>query len=282
MTPESLHVAIVLTPFLALPLAGWAGGRGSRASTALALVPAALTAYFAWAFAMVAAGGPFTVTVPWAPGLGLALSFRFDGLGLFFATIVAGVGTLIVAYAARYLEGKPYTGKFQVFLFAFMGSMLGVVLTDNVIALYLFWELTGFTSYFLIGFEHDRPAARRAALQALIVTAAGGLALLAAGVLLMQIGGTPCLSGLGGIGHSPGVSPARHVIGVAVAGGAAGHSGATATAGTAAGSGLGGEGPEGRRQIHADLVDEAAVQVLDIRTVAGGLGLFERHVQGEV
>jgi len=194
--PESLHVAIVLTPFLALPLAGWAGTRGSRLSTALALIPAALTAYFAWAFAIVAAAGPFTVTVPWAPALGLALSFRFDGLGLFFATVVAGVGTLIVAYAASYLEGKPHTGKFQMFLFAFMGSMLGVVLTDNVIALYLFWELTGFTSYFLIGFEHERTAARRAALQALIVTAAGGLSLLAAGVLLMQIGGTPSLSGL--------------------------------------------------------------------------------------
>jgi multicomponent Na+:H+ antiporter subunit A len=196
VTPESLHVAIVLTPFLALPLAGWAGTRGSRPSMALALIPAALTAYFAWALALVAAAGPFTVTVPWAPGLGLALSFRLDGLGTVFALIVAGVGTLIVAYAASYLDGRPHTGKFQVFLFAFMGSMLGLVLTDNVIALYLFWELTGFTSYFLIGFEHERAAARRAALQALIVTAAGGLSLLAAGVLLMQIGGTPSLSGL--------------------------------------------------------------------------------------
>jgi multicomponent Na+:H+ antiporter subunit A len=194
--PESLQVAVVLSPFLALPLAGWAGSRGRRWSTALAIVPAALTAYFAYLFAAVAAATPFTVAVPWAPGLGLALSFRFDGLGLFFATIVAGVGTLIVAYAASYLEGQPHTGKFQVFLFAFMGSMLGVVLTDNVIALYLFWELTGFTSYFLIGFEHERAAARRAALQALIVTAAGGLALLAAGVLLMQIGGTSSLSAL--------------------------------------------------------------------------------------
>jgi multicomponent Na+:H+ antiporter subunit A len=74
-----------------------------------------------------------------------------------------------------------------------MGSMLGLVLSDNVIALFVFWELTGFTSYFLIGFEHDRPEARRAALQALLVTGAGGLALLAAGILLWQAGGTTSL-----------------------------------------------------------------------------------------
>lgn len=196
MTPGALHVAIVLTPWLALPLAGWAGSRGVRWSTALALIPAALTGYFAWAWAMVAATGPFTASVPWVPGLDLALAFRFDGLGLFFATIVTGVGALVVAYAAGYLEGKPRGGTFQVWLFAFMGSMLGVVLTDNVIALYVFWELTGFTSYFLIGFDHERLAARRAALQALIVTAAGGLALLAAGILLAQIGGTSSLSDL--------------------------------------------------------------------------------------
>ena len=75
-----------------------------------------------------------------------------------------------------------------------MGSMLGVVLSDNLIALFVFWELTGFTSYLLIGFEHERQEARRAALQALLVTGAGGLALLAAAVMLWQAGGSASLS----------------------------------------------------------------------------------------
>jgi len=87
-------------------------------------------------------------------------------------------------------------GRFHVALFAFMGSMLGVVLSDNLILLFVFWELTGFTSYLLIGFEHERPEARRAATQALIVTGGGGLALLAAAILLADARGTALLSDL--------------------------------------------------------------------------------------
>ena len=99
-------------------------------------------------------------------------------------------------YAAQYLAHHPHAGRFHVSFFAFMGSMLGVVLSDNLIALFVFWELTGFTSYLLIGFEHERQEARRAALQALLVTGAGGLALLAAAVMLWQAGGSVSLSTL--------------------------------------------------------------------------------------
>lgn len=196
MAPEALHIVIVLSPFMLLPVAGWLGARGTPRGRFLGVLPAALTGYFAWAFWLVNANGPFTVTARWAPSLGLSLSFRFDGLSLFFATLIAAVGTLIVLYAAEYLRGHADAGKFQISLFAFMGSMLGLVLADNVIALFVFWELTGFTSYLLIGFEHDRLEARRAALQALLVTGAGGLALLAAGILLWQVGGTTSLSEL--------------------------------------------------------------------------------------
>jgi multicomponent Na+:H+ antiporter subunit A len=173
---------------------------GARSARWLGLIPAALTGYFAWAFWSVSAGGPFTVSAPWAPSLGLSLSFHFDGVGLLFAFLVTAVGTLIVLYAADYLAGHPDRGKFQILLFAFMGSMLGLVLADNLIALFVFWELTGFTSYLLIGFEHHRSEARRAALQALLVTGAGGLALLAAAVLLWRAGGTTSLSELLGAG----------------------------------------------------------------------------------
>ena len=200
LTPEALHIAIVLSPFILLPVAGWLGARGTHRARLLSLIPATLTGYFAWALWSVSANGPFTVTAPWAPSLGLSLSFHFDGLGVLFATVITAVGTLIVLYAADYLGGHADAGKFQISLFAFMGSMLGLVLADNLIALFVFWELTGFTSYLLIGFEHDRSEARRAALQALLVTGAGGLALLAAGILLWQAGGTTSLSELLGRG----------------------------------------------------------------------------------
>jgi multicomponent Na+:H+ antiporter subunit A len=199
------HIAIILAPFLALPLAGWFGGRRGG-SVLLALIPAALTGYFGYTFSVVSRSGPFSVTAPWAPALNLSLSFRFDGLSLLFAILITAVGTLIVVYAGKYLEAHPDVARFHVALFAFMGSMLGLVLSDNVILLFVFWELTGFTSYLLIGFEHDRAEARRAATQALIVTGGGGLALLAAGILVMQAAGTPLLSDVvtaGGLAGHP-------------------------------------------------------------------------------
>ena len=136
------------------------------------------------------------VELPWAPSLGLSLSFHLDGLGLLFALLITGIGALVVLYASRYLEDHPHASRFYASLFAFMGAMLGVVLSDNILTLFVFWELTGFTSYLLIGFEHERAAARAAALQALIVTGAGGLALLAAGVLLVDVSGTTNLSAM--------------------------------------------------------------------------------------
>jgi multicomponent Na+:H+ antiporter subunit A len=142
-----------------MPLAGWLGRR-RVGSLLLAAVPAALTGYFAYTFLAVSRGGPFSVTARWAPALNLSLSFRFDGLSLLFAVLITAVGTLIVVYARGYLE-PPSVARFHVVLFAFMGSMLGLVLSDNVILLFVFWELTGFTSDLLIGFEHQRPAARR-------------------------------------------------------------------------------------------------------------------------
>jgi multicomponent Na+:H+ antiporter subunit A len=186
-----------------MPLAGL--GRRRLGSRLLVAVPAALTGYFAYNFLVVSREGPFSVKASWAPGLNLALSFRFDGLSLLFAVLITAVGTLIVIYARKYLEAHPYAARFHVALFAFMGSMLGLVLSDNVILLFVFWELTGFTSFLLIGFEHDRPAARHAATQALIVTGGGGLALLAAGILVVEAAGTPLLSDLmdsgGLVGH---------------------------------------------------------------------------------
>jgi multicomponent Na+:H+ antiporter subunit A len=202
LSSEAVHVAIILTPFLVLPMAGWLGRR-DRAPL-LALVPAALTGYFSYAFWSIGARGPFTAAMPWASGLNLSLSFHLDGLAVLFATLITAVGTLVVLYAATYLEGHAHAGRFHASLFAFMGSMLGLVLADNLIAVFVFWELTGFTSYLLIGFEHDRREARAAATQALIVTGGGGLALLAAAILLGRAGGSFSLSELLGRGSLTG------------------------------------------------------------------------------
>jgi multicomponent Na+:H+ antiporter subunit A len=197
LASTALHIAIVLSPFLMLPLVGWLGrDRGTVGRFLPALVPAGLTEWFASTWIAVHRTGAFSVSASWAPALNLSLSFRFDGLSTLFATLIVAVGTLVTLYAAKYLEHHAQTGRFTVALFAFMGSMLGLVLSDNVIALFVFWELTGFTSYILIGFEHERPEARRAATQALLVTGGGGLALLAAGLLMLQAGGTPQLSEL--------------------------------------------------------------------------------------
>ena len=196
MSAAALHIAVILSPFLAIPLVAWAGRTRVARSFRPALIPGLLAVYFTSALLAVRRSGPFNIAAEWAPALNLSLSFRFDGLSTLFATLITVVGALIVVYAARYFEDHPDAGRFNAALFGFMGSMVGLVLSDNVIALFVFWELTGFTSYLLIGFEHERPEARRAATQALLVTGGGGLALLAAGILMLQAGGTAQLSEL--------------------------------------------------------------------------------------
>lgn len=162
----------------------------------LAAWPALLAVTFGYALLDAVPGAGRLIELPWAPSLGLALSFNLDGLGLLFATLITGIGALVVLYASRYLAGHAHASRFYASLFAFMGAMLGVVLSDNVLTLFVFWELTGFTSFLLIGFEHEKPAARAAAVQALLVTGAGGLALLGAGVLLVDATGTASLAAM--------------------------------------------------------------------------------------
>jgi multicomponent Na+:H+ antiporter subunit A len=186
----------ILSPFVIAIPAAWLVSRFPSRAGILAAWPALLAVVFGDALLRAVPGGGRLVELPWAPSLGLSLSFNLDGLGLLFATLIAGIGALIVLYASRYLAGHAQASRFYASLFAFMGAMLGVVLSDNILTLFVFWELTGFTSFLLIGFEHERAAARSAALQALIVTGAGGLALLAAGVLLVGVAGTANLSAM--------------------------------------------------------------------------------------
>lgn len=186
----------VLSPFLLMPAVVWLGRQPARQASLLGLWPAVLAAYFVFLFQHLAASGPMEASLPWAAALGLTLSFYADGLSLLFAVLITGVGVLIVVFSSRYFDGDPRAGRFQATLFAFMGSMLGVVLANNLLALFVFWELTGFTSFLLIGFNHEQKEARASAVQALLITATGGMGLLAAALLVEQAAGTLQLSAL--------------------------------------------------------------------------------------
>ena len=178
-----------------------------RAAVAL---PAALFAWFCSLVPHVSSGGSLYWEIGWIPQQGIALSFFVDGLSLLFALLITGIGTLIVLYASEYMLGQPQVLRFTAFLLAFMLSMLGLVLADNLIALFIFWELTALTSFLLIGYKHEDAAARRAALQALLVTGVGALAMLAGFVLLGEAAGTYSLrellagdASLAGASHYP-------------------------------------------------------------------------------
>lgn len=150
----------------------------------LALVPAAIFAYYLSLAPGVADGDFATASWTWIGALGVELAFRIDGLSLVFGLLISGIGTLVFIYAAGYLAGDPMLGRFYLYLAAFMAAMLGLTAADNIIALFLFWELTSVSSYLLIGYKHEDEKSRSAALQALLVTSGGGLALLAGMVLL--------------------------------------------------------------------------------------------------
>ncbi|MEX2660072.1 MAG: hydrogen gas-evolving membrane-bound hydrogenase subunit E [Acidimicrobiales bacterium] len=155
-----------------------------------ALAPAATVAWAAARAGGVLNGHPVTEVRPWVGDLGVELSFRLDGFALLMLALVSGVGVAVFVYAWRYFAPRPDLGRFAGLLTAFAGAMLGIVLTDNLLVLYVCWELTSVTSYLLIGFEDTKPASRAAALQALLVTGAGGLAMLGGFVLLGQAAGT--------------------------------------------------------------------------------------------
>ena len=169
---------------------------GSYIGWVLALLPASLTAYFASLIPTIRGGERLLIETPWMPGLGITLDFMVDGLSLVFALLISGIGTFILIYAGSYLKGHKDLARFYVIMLSFMASMLGLVLSDNLITFFVFWELTSITSYMLIGFNHEDAEARKFALQGLFVTAGGGLVLMAGLILLIFITGDSSFSGL--------------------------------------------------------------------------------------
>ena len=135
-------------------------------------------------FPQVASGEVVRTEFAWLPAMGLNFALRVDGLAWIFSMLVLAIGLLVVLYARYYMSAEDPVPRFFSFLLAFMGSMLGVVLSGNLVQLVVFWELTSLTSFLLIGYWHHRADARRGARMAFTVTATGGLCLLV-GVLLV-------------------------------------------------------------------------------------------------
>jgi multicomponent K+:H+ antiporter subunit A len=182
---------ILLLPFIgsvsAAMLPRHARNGAATLAGAFALANAVLTATL---YGQVTAGGVIHASAPWLPQWGLALSLRIDGLSWVFALLVSGVGTLVVFYARYYMSPADPVPRFFSFLLAFMGAMLGIVMSGNLVQLAVFWELTSFTSFMLIAYWYHRGEARRGAGMSLTVTAAGGLCLLAAVLLIGEIVGS--------------------------------------------------------------------------------------------
>ncbi len=154
------------------------------------VLPVVLFVWFCTLIPAVAGGEVLVWETAWLPQQGVDLDFVVDGLSLLFALLITGIGAFILLFAAEYMQGYRQRGRFTLFLVSFMLAMLGLVLADNLIALFVFWELTTITSFLLIGYSHESAAARRSALQGLLVTGAGALAMLAGFVVLGQAVGT--------------------------------------------------------------------------------------------
>ena len=172
---------LVVAAFAAPAITRWLG---SRAGVALALAPGTGLVYLLARAPEVLAGTAAEVRLPWIEGLGVELALRLDGLSLAFGLLVCAMGVATMIYAAAYIGSDPRLGRLQCTLLLFTTAMLGVVLADDAITLFVAWELTSVTSFLLIGYDHHKAEARRSALRALLVTGGGGLALLAGLVTL--------------------------------------------------------------------------------------------------
>ena len=179
-----------------------------------ALFPGAAFAWVFFSWPDVVSGGQLMASIPWFEELGATVDLRLDAYGGLMAGLVTGVGTLIIVYAAGYMNGQPGASRLISFLLIFMAAMLGIVLADNLILLFVFWELTSITSYLLVGFNHEKEESRKKALQALLVTGTGGLALLAGLVLLGIEAGSWQISEI--VAHGDVVMASPHLHGIIV------------------------------------------------------------------
>ena len=207
-----LVVALAAHVLVAL-VVGLTGRRlGRHVLLLAALAPAIAFGIAVSATPAVLDGEVVRMSADWVPGMGLTVDLALDAFGLLFWWIIAGVGVLIMLYAWRYFEDRDDLGRFAALLVTFAGAMLLLTSADDVYALFVAWEITSITSYLLIGFNDRDTAARASALQALLVTGGGGLALLGGLVLVSQGAGTSSLSGILAAAPTGGVVEAGLVL----------------------------------------------------------------------
>ncbi len=182
---------IVLLPFIGVLLPVVVQRYGRLAATLAAGVPTLVAFALLMSLApSVLAGEVLVQSTSWVPALGLSVGLRVDGLGFLFALLILGIGLLVIQYAYYYLSEEDPAGRFFSYLLLFMGAMLGVVLSENVLLMALFWEVTSLSSFLLIGYWSQKRAARQGARMALTITGLGGLSLFAGLVILGNIVGS--------------------------------------------------------------------------------------------
>jgi len=180
---------------------------GDRAGYLLCLAPFAACGLLLSQAGLINEGAGIEYSLVWFEALGASIDFRLDGLSFMMAVLVTGIGGFIILYTQGYMHGHAYLGRFFLYLLLFMGAMLGLVLADNLLLLFVFWELTSITSYLLIGFNHEAKESRWKALQALLVTGLGAMGMLAGFILLALVAGTWKISEINGLGALVQASP---------------------------------------------------------------------------
>lgn len=184
-------IVLLLLPFVGSCLAAVLPHNARNSESLLAgLIALIGTIQVALLYPQIAHGGVIREEFMWLPSLGLNFVLRMDGFAWLFSILVLGIGTLVSLYARYYMSPDDPVPRFFAFFLAFMGAMLGLVISGNLIQIVFFWELTSLFSFLLIGYWHHRSDARRGAYMALMVTGAGGLCLLAGVMLLGHVVGS--------------------------------------------------------------------------------------------
>ena len=213
--------SMLLLPFIGSLLAALLSTRERNAHAVLAgAVALGVATSLAFLFPRIADGGVVVERISWLPSLGIDLVLRVDGFAWLMGMMVAVIGALVVLYARYYLSPDDPASRFYSLLLGFMGAMLGVVISGNLVQLVVFWELTSLFSFLLIGYWHHRKDARRGARMAFVVTTTGGLAMLAGMLLLGNVVGSYELEAVLAAGDQVRAHPHYHLILVLVLAGA--------------------------------------------------------------
>ncbi|MGK7376816.1 Na+/H+ antiporter subunit A [Planococcus sp. 1R117A] len=187
-----LLILAILVPFLAAALIPFIHRRLGPVNIGwlVLVIPFVLFVIFAMQIPVISSGDTVTATLNWIPSLGINFTIYLDGLSLILALLITGMGTLVILYSIYYLSPADSLPHFYAYLLLFMGAMLGVVLSDNLLVLYVFWELTSISSFLLIAFWFHRKNSRYGAQKSLLITVFGGFGMLAGFLMLHTMTGT--------------------------------------------------------------------------------------------